>query len=318
MAETGVSIICLTYNHEKYIRQCLEGFVNQRTDFKFEVIIHDDASTDNTAQIIREYEKKYPQIIKPIYEKINQWSKHDGSLSRSVISHITGKYVALCEGDDYWTDEQKLQKQFQAMQQHTTCTMCVHRVTRVKEDGTPDGFSMPMTEVSPGNISSDNFIELICSHYIQTSSYFVKAEDYQNYLKNKPQFAKLSPVGDEAMLLYFGSIGEVFYFDEPMSCYRFQAEGSWSSRRKEASKTDKKDQWEKMIAMLNEFNLYSNKRYEKAIEQRILVFSYACEGINGNYRAMLKKEYRPIFRKTAFRSKVKVLALSIVQFLRKR
>lgn len=319
MAEIGVSIICCAYNHGKYIKQCLEGFVNQKTDFPFEVIIHDDASTDNTAQIIREYEVKYPEIIKPIYETENQYSKHDGSLARSVVSHVTGKYVAFCEGDDFWIDEQKLQKQFHVMQQHTTCAMCLHRVTRVNEDGTPDGFSFPMTEVATGQISSEKFIELVCSHYFQTSSYFVKAKDYQNYYTNRPQFAKLSPVGDEAKLLYYGSLGEVYYFDEPMSCYRYQSEGSWSSRQQKRSKADLLKHYGQMIAMCKAFNLYSNKRYEKAIEQRILRISFACEKLAQNYRVVLKrKEYRPLFQELPMKSKAKVVVLSIFQLLKKK
>ncbi|MDD2225270.1 MAG: glycosyltransferase [Candidatus Shapirobacteria bacterium] len=106
-----VTIRCLAYNHEPYIRQCLEGFVMQKTNFKFEAIVHDDASTDGTAIIIREYAEKYPAIIKPIYETENQYSKHDGSLQKIMNAHTHGKYVAICEGDDYWIDPLKLQKQ---------------------------------------------------------------------------------------------------------------------------------------------------------------------------------------------------------------
>ena len=106
-----VTIRCITYNHAPYIRQCLEGFVIQKTNFRFEAIVHDDASTDGTADIIREYAEKYPDIIKPIYETENQYSKHDGSLRRIMDAHMHGKYVALCEGDDYWIDPLKLQKQ---------------------------------------------------------------------------------------------------------------------------------------------------------------------------------------------------------------
>ena len=106
-----LTIRCLAYNHEHYIRQCLDGFVMQQTDFKFEVIVHDDASTDGTANIIREYAEKYPDIIKPILQTENQYSKHDGSLRRIVNEHTRGKYVAFCEGDDYWTDPLKIQKQ---------------------------------------------------------------------------------------------------------------------------------------------------------------------------------------------------------------
>ncbi|SET11429.1 glycosyltransferase [Prevotella sp. kh1p2] len=109
-----VAIQCLVYNHEPYLRQCLNGFVMQETDFRFVAIVHDDCSTDGSADIIREYERKYPDIIKPIYEKENKYSKHDGSLRRIVndaIMATKAKYIAFCEGDDYWTDANKLQIQ---------------------------------------------------------------------------------------------------------------------------------------------------------------------------------------------------------------
>lgn len=118
-----VTIRCITYNHEPYIRQCLEGFVMQKTNFPFEAIVHDDASTDGTTVIIREYAEKYPDIIKPIYETENQYSKHDGSLSRIMNSHTRGKYVALCEGDDYWIDPLKLQKQVDFLEKHPEYVM---------------------------------------------------------------------------------------------------------------------------------------------------------------------------------------------------
>ena len=106
-----VSIECITYNHKDYIRRCLDGFVSQITNFRFEAIVHDDASTDGTSEIVKEYAEKYPNIIKPIFEKENQFSKHDGSLRRIVESACIGKYIAFCEGDDFWTDPYKLQKQ---------------------------------------------------------------------------------------------------------------------------------------------------------------------------------------------------------------
>lgn len=113
MNQPLVSIRCLVYNHEPYLRQCLDGFVMQKTSFAFEAIVHDDASTDGSAAIIREYAEKYPDIIKPIYEKENQYSKHDGSIRRimNAAIHPAAKYIAMCEGDDYWIDPLKLQKQ---------------------------------------------------------------------------------------------------------------------------------------------------------------------------------------------------------------
>ena len=113
-----VSICSITYNHEPYIRQCLDGFMMQKTNFPFEVIIHDDASTDKTADIIREYEAKYPDIVKPIYQKENQYSKGVEICGTYVYPKARGKYIAVCEGDDYWTDPYKLQKQVDFLEGH--------------------------------------------------------------------------------------------------------------------------------------------------------------------------------------------------------
>lgn len=119
-----VSIQCLVYNHEPYLRQCLDGFVMQKTNFKFEAIVHDDVSTDGSAAIIREYAEKYPDIIKPIFEIENQYSKHDGSLDRIMRDACKGKYIALCEGDDYWIDPLKLQKQVDLLENNLDCSLC--------------------------------------------------------------------------------------------------------------------------------------------------------------------------------------------------
>ena len=129
-----VTIQCLTYNHEPFIRQCLEGFVMQATNFRFEAIVHDDASTDRTAAIIKEYADKYPDIIKPIFEVENQYSKHDGTIGRSIRENTHGKYIAMCEGDDYWTDPYKLQKQVDFLESHPDYVMCSHRFNQYIQD----------------------------------------------------------------------------------------------------------------------------------------------------------------------------------------
>lgn len=132
--ELMVTIRCITYNHERYIRQCLEGFTMQKTNFRFEAIVHDDASTDGTANIIREYAEKYLDIIKPIFETENQYSKHDGSIARILNEHTHGKYVAMCEGDDYWIDPLKLQKQVDFLENNPEYTMCFHNAVVYKEE----------------------------------------------------------------------------------------------------------------------------------------------------------------------------------------
>ena len=96
-----VSIICLAYNHEKYIKKTLEGFVNQKTNFHYKIIIHDDASTDSTASIIKEFENKYPELFDCIFQTENQYSKKIDICKQWILPKLVGEYFALCEGDDY-------------------------------------------------------------------------------------------------------------------------------------------------------------------------------------------------------------------------
>ena len=122
-----VSTITTAYNHEPYIRECIEGFLMQKTTFPVELIIHDDASTDKTADIIREYEAKYPNLIKPIYQIENQYSQNVDIYNEFLYPRSKGKYVALCEGDDYWIDPLKLQKQVDFLEANPEYVLTCHR-----------------------------------------------------------------------------------------------------------------------------------------------------------------------------------------------
>ena len=124
-----VSICCLTYNHAPIIKDCLDGFLAQKTSFPIEILIHDDASTDGTDIIIKEYAERNPNVIFPLFEKENQYSKgHRGSMDVEFnYSRARGKYIAYCEGDDYWTDPLKLQKQVDFLESHPDYSVCFHR-----------------------------------------------------------------------------------------------------------------------------------------------------------------------------------------------
>jgi len=122
----SVSICCITYNHENYIKDALDGFLMQKTNFPYEIIINDDASQDRTAEIIREYQVKFPDILKPIFQEENQFSQGVHPFTGIVFPVANGKYIALCEGDDYWTDPQKLQKQVDFFETHPDFTICTH------------------------------------------------------------------------------------------------------------------------------------------------------------------------------------------------
>ncbi len=122
--EILVSISCITYNHRQYIRDAIKGFLMQRTNFPVGILIHYDATTDGTEEIIREYEKQYPWLIKPVYQAENQYSKHNGIISKIQYGLDRGKYIAFCEGDDYWTDPYKLQKQVNILESNVWVDNC--------------------------------------------------------------------------------------------------------------------------------------------------------------------------------------------------
>ena len=119
----GVTVYCLTYNHKEYIEKTLEGFVNQNVSFPYKVIVHDDASTDGTQEIILQYAKKYPKIIFPILQNENQYYKIMGIYVNFIRPLIETKYTAICEGDDYWIDPMKIQIQVDYMDNHPDCGM---------------------------------------------------------------------------------------------------------------------------------------------------------------------------------------------------
>ena len=123
-----VSICCITFNHRHYIGRAIEGFLKQETDFQYEVIIHDDASTDGTSEIVSQYSERFSDKIFPIIQSENQYSKGIRIGAKYNYPRVRGKYVALCEGDDYWTDPKKLQWQVDYLERNPAIAMCTHEV----------------------------------------------------------------------------------------------------------------------------------------------------------------------------------------------
>ena len=219
--DVEVSVICNAYNHGKYIRDALNGFVMQKTDFKYEILIHDDASTDNTADIIREFEAKYPDKIKPIYQTENQYSKNVWITDVYQLRRSKGKYIAICEGDDYWTDPGKLQKQYDALEAHPEIDICVHASTLVNaSDGSVSGTVEHGSEVTV--IPAQNVIEG-GGDFVSTNSIFVRRE----ILTDRRKFVDVCPL-DYTYQISGSLRGGMLYLPDNMSAYRVSVPGSWS------------------------------------------------------------------------------------------
>ncbi len=212
-----VSINCLVYNHESYIRQCLDGFVMQKTNFKFEVLVHDDASTDKSAEIIKEYENKYPDIIKPIYQSKNQYSQNVRVSYVYQYPRATGKYIAICEGDDYWCDENKLQKQFDFLEKHPDYYVCCHYNNVIDDDGN--------IVITPENVIERDITISDLSPYLgfpHTTSYFFRNPWLDKSDENKELLKPFEVVSyDKTFAIYFLKKGKVRLLGEIMSAYRY-------------------------------------------------------------------------------------------------
>lgn len=211
-----VSIRCLVYNHEPYLRQCLDGFVMQKTTFPFEAIVHDDASTDGSAAIIREYAEKYPDIIKPIYEIENQWGKGTISKIMDAAMHPGSKYIAMCEGDDYWTDPSKLQMQVDIMERDESIGL-VHSRVRVYDQDC--GVFLGQFWGNPCQSFKD---ELIVNRFITLTTCFRK----DIYLKYRQFYVDTYPrrgrwkMGDYPIWLFFSYYTKTYLIEKPMGVYR--------------------------------------------------------------------------------------------------
>lgn len=132
--EIEVSVFCLCYNHSKYIRKTLEGFVSQKTNFRYEIIVHDDASTDDSQNIIKEYANKHPSFMKDIFQENNQYSQGVNILDDIIYPRMKGKCIAICEGDDYWDNLNKLQCQYDILEEYPECSICTHKVICCNEN----------------------------------------------------------------------------------------------------------------------------------------------------------------------------------------
>lgn len=226
--EILVSVICLTYNHEKYIKNALESFIAQKTNFKFEVIVHDDASTDNTPKIIRDYENNYPEIIKPIYQFANQHSQGTSIIRKYILPKIRGKYVAICEGDDFWLSNHKLQLQVNALEKYTDCLMCSHKTEAIDLQNNHKWY-LPLCELATGVIDTNKVMDAVFG-LMHLSSDMFRTDIYKDYYLSEYQYKKMMPTGDKSILLYFANKGPIYFINEVMSRYNKGVIGSYTSR----------------------------------------------------------------------------------------
>ncbi|WP_302315872.1 glycosyltransferase [uncultured Muribaculum sp.] len=277
-----VSISCITYNHASYIKECIDGFLMQKTNFNFEVLIHDDHSTDGTEEIIKEYAKQYPDIIKPIFEKENQYSlgKPIGSAVWN-LPRARGEYIAICEGDDYWTDPYKLQKQVDFLESHPDYGMCYTKVKRFvpKNNKFIDEWGGP----------NETMDKLLIENTIPTLTAVFHKAIYYNYLTEIHPSKRGWLMGDYPIWLYFAQNSKIKFINETTGVYRICTESAshsndlekiirfnnsyhdirtWYNSRQNTVPQKKLDQ-NQAVLLFNSSVFRSSKEYAKLYYKRI-------------------------------------------------
>jgi len=231
MNDVIVSVCCITYNHQKYIKRAIDGFLMQKTNFKYEILINDDASTDGTSEIIKEYESKYPELIRAIIQKENKCKKgmDEGyfygfePFCQELFPMAKGKYLALCEGDDYWVDQNKLQKQVEYMDKHRSirCVITARNML-MEETGKMLPFNPARTDGK--DFSSEEMVATPAG--IATASKMLR-----NYYNEKTKKDYLNFTGDCFLTAFYATFGSCGYVkDVKPSVYRIHSAGVWTGK----------------------------------------------------------------------------------------
>lgn len=304
MAETEkesqvmVSISCITFNHEPYIARALDSFLMQKTSFPFEILVYDDASTDRTQEIIREYERNYPDVIKPYYQTENQYSKGKYNVEGFYnYPRAKGKYIAMCDGDDYWIDEKKLQMQVDYMEAHPECAMCLHsaRIETVE------------TAIQPLHIRPYRKNRCIPAEQVidKASNYPTASLVFPaKYIRDLQDYYYVSPVGDIPIQIHMASKGTVYYMDREMSVYRQGVSVSWSALMKQGDyKQNLIDHHNAMKVMYRGFSQETGGKYDGSIQRACRRMDFLTLINVKEYDEALSPSYRSFYRELDWRTR---------------
>lgn len=274
-----VSVHCAVYNHAPYLRQCLNGIVMQKTKFNYEIIVHDDVSTDGSVEIIQEYIDKYPDLIKPIFEAENQYSKHDGSVRRIMREASKGKYIAICEGDDYWSDPLKLQKQVDILENDASIGL-------VYSDFDLVDFNSNMLDDTSAPKRICNIKQNFRHGYIYDQLFNHSSNILSCTVLYRKNLITTEPIIDHDLFMQISKVSKISFIDEKLAVYRINPKGMMLSDSERVSSYLFRTISNHMIDFYIQKNYTYNVDIKKLKKEVEIFFSkYVTSYIRGNKEA---------------------------------
>lgn len=267
----SVAVVALVYNHSQYLKDFFTGILSQETNFNFVLIVHDDASNDGSKEIITEYERKYPQIVKPILESNNIYSKNDGSLLqllKDVVYITKAKYIAYCEGDDYWIDKMKLQKQFSFMEKNPDYSLCATNACNLVNN---------KVEAAKSNVTftkdiSFKNVVMLGGAYLSSPSLFFKAADFLLM----PEAINKLYVLDYPLQIFLANRGRVAKLATSTCIHRVASQGSWTEKNRENRMSSKfvKTHISNEKYLIDTLNEITDYKHNNIFKRRDIIFRF--------------------------------------------
>ncbi len=292
-----VSVCCDTYNQAPFIRQTLDSLLMQETNFPYEIIVHDDASTDGTAEIVRAYADAHPDRIRAVLRETNLYSVDPKILEHAVFPLARGKYIAVCEGDDYWTSAHKLQRQADYMEAHPDCTLLFHAAELVDRNGTHIGWQRAYP--ARRDVPTEDVIRGM-GGFCPTASLMTRTALAQN----RAPFCDMVTVDDCPLQIFFASRGDTYYMEEAMCAYRVEAPGSWTLMQRADALENRVALQESIIRMHEAFDEDTGCRWHDAVQDAIRADEFEILWLKRDLDGMRLPIYRALYRRLSLRTRV--------------
>ena len=295
-----ITVVVMTYNHKNYIGSAIDSILSQRINVDFDILIHDDCSDDGTREIIKRYQDMHPNVIKTIFQKNRQFALlgYNKMIEKFIVPNLKSKYVAICDGDDYWIDDSKLQRQYDFMEANQDYSMCFHSAYQLKPNGdlSSKWYIKPAGDLQMSDIINDR--PGICA---ATSSIFVRTGVYCNF----PNWRMSFPVEDVPLCIDAALQGKIHRFKEIMCVYRQFAVGSWSEQnRNNVSRVV--EQHHLLINAIKLFDNESNHIYHQLVESYILGCEFRIALYQKNYNLLFDKRYRKLFKRMPLKRRLSI------------